>query len=177
MKLGLSGNLAKAFIQSKLTVLFIIAILALGVFSIYLTPSEEEPQINIPMADIYVQYPGANPKEVESRLAEPLEKMITNITGVENVYSTSMPGVVMLTVQFFVNEDFERSVVKLYNEILKNMDKMPAGVSLPLIKTRSIDDVPILSLSLWSKVYDDYQLRRIGIELSKEIRKLKMFQI
>ncbi len=173
MKLGLSGNLAKAFIQSKLTVLFIIAILALGVFSIYLTPSEEEPQINIPMADIYVQYPGANPKEVESRLAEPLEKMITNITGVENVYSTSMPGVVMLTVQFFVNEDFERSVVKLYNEILKNMDKMPAGVSLPLIKTRSIDDVPILSLSLWSKVYDDYQLRRIGIELSKEIKKIK----
>lgn len=173
MKLGLSGNLAKAFIQSKLTVLFIIAILALGVFSIYLTPSEEEPQINIPMADIYVQYPGANPKEVESRLAEPLEKMITNITGVENVYSTSMPGVVMLTVQFFVNEDFERSVVKLYNEILKNMDKMPAGVSMPLIKTRSIDDVPILSLSLWSKVYDDYQLRRIGIELSKEIKKIK----
>lgn len=173
MKLGLSGNLAKAFIQSKLTLLFIIAILAIGIFSIYLTPSEEEPQINIPMADIYVQYPGATPKEVEIRLAEPLEKMMTNITGVENVYSTSMPGVVMLTVQFFVNEDFERSIVKLYNEILKNMDKMPAGVSMPLIKTRSIDDVPILSLSIWSKVYDDYQLRRIATELSKEIKKIR----
>ncbi len=173
MKLGLSGNLAKAFIQSKLTALLIIAVIALGIFSVYLTPSEEEPQINVPMADIYVQYPGAGPKEVESRLAEPLEKMMTNITGVENVYSTSMPGVVMLTVQFYVNEDFERSVVKLYNEILKNMDKMPSGVSMPLVKTRSIDDVPILSMSLWSKVYDDYQLRRIGTELSKEINKVK----
>lgn len=173
MKLGVAGNLAKAFIQSKLTVLLIIAILVLGFYSIYLTPSEEEPQINVPMADIYVQYVGANPTEIESRVAEPLEKMMTNIPGVEYVYSTSMPGMVMVTVQFYVNEDFERSVVKLYNEIMKNMDKMPKGVSMPLVKTRSIDDVPILSFSLWSKEYDDYQLRRIASELSNEINKVK----
>ena len=173
MKLGVAGNLAKAFIQSKLTVLLIIATLVLGFYSIYLTPSEEEPQINVPMADIYVQYVGANPTEIESRVAEPLEKMMTNIPGVEYVYSTSMPGMVMVTVQFYVNEDFERSVVKLYNEIMKNMDKMPKGVSMPLVKTRSIDDVPILSFSLWSKEYDDYQLRRIASELSNEINKVK----
>ena len=173
MKLGVAGNLAKAFIQSKLTVLLIIAILVLGFYSIYLTPSEEEPQINVPIADIYVQYIGANPTEIESRVAEPLEKMMTNIPGVEYVYSTSMPGMVMVTVQFYVNEDFERSVVKLYNEIMKNMDKMPKGVSMPLVKTRSIDDVPILSFSLWSKEYDDYQLRRIASELSNEINKVK----
>lgn len=173
MKLGAAGNLAKAFIQSKLTVLLIIATLALGFYSIYLTPSEEEPQINVPMADIFVQYMGANPTEIESRVAEPLEKMMTNIPGVEYVYSTSMPGMVMLTVQFYVNEDFERSLVKLYNEIMKNMDKMPQGVSMPLVKTRAIDDVPILSFSLWSKEYDDYQLRRIASELSNEINKVK----
>ncbi len=173
MKLGFSGKFARAFITSKLTVLLIFAIMALGAFSIYLTPSEEEPQINVPMADIFVQYQGAGSKEVETRLAQPLEKMISNIPGVEHIYSSSMPGMLMLTVQFFVNEDFERSVVKLYNEIMKNMDKMPAGVSFPLIKTRSIDDVPILSFALWSNNYNDYQLRRIAAELSNEIKKIK----
>jgi multidrug efflux pump subunit AcrB len=145
MNLGLSGKLAKAFLQSKLTVLLIIGTLALGVFSIYMTPSEEEPQINVPMADIFVQYNGASPKEVESRISIPMEKMMSNIPGVEYVYTTSMPGMSMIIVRFYVNEDFERSVVKLYNEIMKNMDKMPAGISMPLVKTRSIDDVPILS--------------------------------
>ena len=115
---------------------------------------------------------GANPKEVESRLIEPMEKMISNIHGVEFVYSTSMPGMAMLIVQFYVGDDVERSIVKLYNEIVKNMDKMPPGVSMPLIKTRSIDDVPILSLSLWSKTYDDYDLRRMGSELSNELKKI-----
>lgn len=172
MKLGVSGKLAKAFLQSKLTVLLIIGTIALGIFSVYMTPSEEEPQINVPMADIFVQYNGANPKEIESRISIPMEKMMSNIPGVEYVYSTSMPGMAMLIVRFYVNEDFERSVVKLYNEIMKNMDKMPAGVSMPLVKTRSIDDVPILSFSLWSKTYSDYQLRRISAELSNEIKKI-----
>ncbi|HKI79448.1 MAG TPA: efflux RND transporter permease subunit [Ignavibacteriaceae bacterium] len=172
MKLGVSGKLAKAFLQSKLTVLLIFGTIALGIFSVYMTPSEEEPQINVPMADIFVQYNGASPKEIESRVSIPMEKMMSNIPGVEYVYSTSMPGMSMLIVRFYVNEDFERSVVKLYNEIMKNMDKMPAGVSMPLVKTRSIDDVPILSFSLWSKTYNDYQLRRISTELSNEIKKI-----
>ena len=172
MNLGLSGKLSKAFLQSKLTVLLVFSTIALGVFSVYMTPSEEEPQINVPMADIFIQYKGASPKEVESRISIPMEKMMSNIPGVEYVYSTSMPGMSMLIVRFYVNEDFERSVVKLYNEIMKNMDKMPAGVSMPLVKTRSIDDVPILSFSLWSKTYSDYQLRRISSELSNEIKKI-----
>ncbi|HKJ81579.1 MAG TPA: efflux RND transporter permease subunit [Ignavibacteriaceae bacterium] len=172
MNLGISGKLAKAFLQSKLTVLLIIGTLALGIFSVYMTPSEEEPQINVPMADIFVQYNGASPKEIESRISIPMEKMMSNIPGVEYVYTTSMPGMAMIIVRFYVNEDFERSVVKLYNEIMKNMDKMPKGVSMPLVKTRSIDDVPILSFSLWSKTYSDYQLRRISSELSNEIKKV-----
>lgn len=173
MNLGLSGKIAKAFITSKLSVLLILATLGLGIFSIYLTPSEEDPQINVPMADIYIRYQGASPKEIESRVAEPLEKMMSNIEGVENVYSTSMPGMEMVTVQFYVGEDIERSIVKLYNEIMKHMDKMPQNISMPLVKTRSIDDVPILSFTLWSNVYNDYQLRRISTELANELKKIR----
>ena len=172
MKVGIAGNIAQAFIKSKITLLLIIASLALGVYSIYLTPSEEEPQINVPMADIFIRYQGASPEEVETRITEPFERIISNIQGVEYVYSTSMPGMAMLIVRYYVGEDVERSIVKLYNEIQTNMDKMPQGVSMPLIKTKSIDDVPILSLTLWSKVYDDYDLRRVATELSSEIKKI-----
>lgn len=172
MKLGIAGKTAQAFIKSKLTVLLIIASLAIGAFSVYLTPSEEEPQIIVPMADIFVMYNGANPEEVESRIAQPLEKIISNIHGVEYVYSTSMPNMAMLIVRFYVGEDAEESIVKLYNEIMRNMDKMPEGISMPFIKTKSIDDVPIMSLTLWSKNYDDYDLRRVGNELANEVKKI-----
>ena len=102
MNLGIAGKTAQAFIKSKLSVLLIFASLGLGAFSIYLTPSEEEPQINVPIADIFVRYPGASPREIESRVVEPLEKMISNIQGIEYVYSTSMPGMAMLIAQFYV---------------------------------------------------------------------------
>ncbi len=172
MELGIAGKVAKAFIKSKLTFLLIIASLAIGAFSIYLTPSEEEPQIVVPMADIFVMYNGASPSEVESRIVEPMEKLISNIQGVEYVYSTSMPNMAMLIVRFYVGEDAEESIVKLYNEIMRNMDKMPKGMSMPFVKTKSIDDVPIVSLSLWSDKYDDYELRRISNELANEIKKI-----
>jgi len=146
-----------------------IAFLAIGIYSSYLTPREEEPQIDVPIADIFLSYPGAAPKEVESRIIQPLEKVVANIPGVEYVYSTSMPGQAMLIVQFYVGEDVERSLVKMYNELMKHMDEMPQGASLPLVKTRSIDDVPVLGLTLWSKNYDDYNLKRIAQELNNEI--------
>ncbi|MFA8344131.1 MAG: efflux RND transporter permease subunit [Rhodothermaceae bacterium] len=173
MKTGIAGNIAKAFITSKLSLLVIIASLIIGTFSVSLTPSEEEPQISVPMADIFVRYPGANPKEVENRVVKPLEKLISNIHGVEYVYSTSMPGMAMLIVRYYVGEDIERSIVKLYNEIQKNMDKMPQGVTMPLIKTKSIDDVPIMSLTFWSKQYDDYDIRRIVAEVNDEVKKVE----
>ena len=173
MKTGMAGNIAKAFITSKLSFLLIIASLIIGAFSISLTPSEEEPQISVPMADIFVRYAGANPEEVEHRVVQPLEKLISNIHGVEYVYSTSMPGMAMLIVRYYVGEDIERSIVKLYNEIQKNMDKMPQGVTMPLIKTKSIDDVPIMGLTFWSDQYDDYDIRRIVGEVNDEIKKVK----
>ncbi|MFB9843580.1 efflux RND transporter permease subunit [Mucilaginibacter ginsenosidivorans] len=172
MEKGFSGKIAGAFLQSKLTILLMIAFLLIGGYSTFLIPREEEPQIQVPMADIFIGYPGAEPKDVETKVAAPMEKMISNVKGVEYVYSTSMKGQAMIIVQFYVGEDVERSLVKLYSELMKNMDKMPQGVTLPLIKTRAIDDVPVLSLTLWSEKYSDYQLRQIGQELTNEIKKI-----
>ena len=172
MKNGFSGNIAKGFLQSKLTILLMIAFLLIGAYSTYLIPREEEPQIKVPMADIFIGYPGAAPKDVETKVAAPMEKIISNVKGVEYVYSTSMKGQAMLIVQFHVGEDVERSLVKLYSELMKNMDKMPQGVTLPLIKTRAIDDVPVLGITLWSEKYDDYQLKQMGQALTNEIKKI-----
>ncbi len=172
MENGFSGKIARAFLQSKLTILLMFAFLLIGTYSTYLIPREEEPQIQVPMADIFIGYPGAEPKDVETKVSAPMEKMISNVKGVEYVYSTSMKGQSMLIVQFYVGENVERSLVKLYSEIMKNMDKMPQGVTPPLIKTRAIDDVPVLGLTLWSETYDDYRLKQIGQELSNEIKKI-----
>ncbi|SNY95312.1 efflux RND transporter permease subunit [Flagellimonas pacifica] len=172
MKDGLAGRIAKSFIGSKLTILLMIVFMVIGVYSSFLIPREEEPQIDVPMADIFVGYPGASPVEVESRITKPLEKIISNIKGVEYVYSTSMKEQGMVIVQFYVGEDIERSLVRLYDEINKHMDQMPDGVTMPLVKTRAIDDVPMLALTLWSETYDDYQLNRISSELINEIEKV-----
>jgi len=172
MKEGFAGRLANVFIRSKLSVLLMIAFLLLGAFSITLIPREEDPQIEAPMADIMVAYPGANPTEVESRVSIPLEKVVSNVKGVEYVYSTSMNGMTMVSVQFFVGQDMERSLVKLYTEIMKHMDEMPQGVSMPLIKTRAIDDVPVLALTLWSNKYGDYSLRQLAEVMTTELKKV-----
>lgn len=172
MKQGLSGNIAKSFISSKLTILLMIAFLLIGGYSTMLIPKEEEPQIDVPIADIYVGFPGAEPKEVETKLTAPLEKIVSNVKGVEYVYSTSMQGQAMLIVQFYVGQDVERSMVKLYDELMKNMDKMPEGVTMPLIKTRAIDDVPVLALTLWSDRHNDYELKQLGEALTNEIKKI-----
>ena len=172
MQQGLAGNIAKLFINSKLTILLMVAFLIIGVYSSSIIPREEEPQIDVPIADIFIGYPGASPSEVESRISKPLEKLISNIKGIEYVYSTSMNEQAMLVVQFYVGEDIERSLVKLYNEIMKHMDRMPTGVTFPLVKSRAIDDVPMMGLTLWSESYDDFQLRRIAQEVDNEIKKI-----
>src|SRR5690554_5249435 len=174
MKDGIAGRIAKLFIDSKLTVLLMIVFMVIGVYSSFLIPREEEPQIDVPMADIFVGYPGASPVEVESRVTKPLEKLASNIPGVEYVYSTSTKEGAMVIVQFYVGEDIERSFVKLYNEMNKNMDKMPAGVTMPLVKTRAIDDVPMLGLTLWSEDYDDFQLKQLADVLTQEIDKVEL---
>ena len=171
--IGISGKIAKAFIKSKLTPLLVIAALLLGVFAVIVTPREEEPQIVVPMIDVFVSYPGASPKEVEERVTIPMEKLLWEIKGVEYVYSIVKPGSNMTIVRFYVGEKMEDSLVKLYNKLMSNYDIIPPGVSQPMVKPKSIDDVPILSLTLWSKQpqYTGYELRRIATGLSGELKK------
>ena len=173
MQQGISGRIAEVFINSKLSILLMVALMAIGMYSSTLIPREEEPQIIVPMADVMVGYPGANPTEVENRVVKPLEKIISNIKGVEHVHSMAMNGKAMIIVQFYVGEDTERSYVKLYDELMKNKNIFPKGVYEPLIKTRSIDDVPMLGLTLWSEKYSDFQLRQMTEELASEVKKIK----
>ena len=173
MQEGISGKIANFFINSKLTILLMVALMIIGVYSSFLIPREEEPQINVPMADIMVGYPGATPAEVESRVAKPLEKIISNIKGVEHVHTMAMNGQAMLIVQFYVGQDVERSYVKLYDELAKHENMFPQGVYKPMVKTRSIDDVPMLGITLWSDKQDDFQLRQIAEEVTTEIEKVK----
>jgi len=170
--LGPAGKIGQMFINSKLTPLLVIASLALGALAVALTSREEEPQIVVPVVDIFVGLPGASPSEVENRVTIPLEKRMWEIPGVEYVYSVSMAGVSMITVRFYVGDDEERSLVKLYQKLASGIDKMPRGATPPLVKSRTIDDVPVLALTLWSDRYDGYDLRRIGTELRRELGRI-----
>lgn len=171
--IGISGKIAKAFIRSKLTPLMVIAALLMGLFAVFVTPREEEPQIVVPMVDVFVSYPGATPKEVEERVTLPMEKLLWEIKGVEYVYSIVKPGQNLTIVRFYVGENMEDSLVKLYNKLMSNYDRIPPGVSQPMVKPKSIDDVPILALTLWSASpgYTGYELRRIALELCGELKK------
>ena len=173
MQQGISGKIANFFINSKLTILLMVALMVIGSYSSFLIPREEEPQINVPMADIMVGYPGATPEEVEARVIEPLERIISNIKGVEHIHAMAMNGRAMLVVQFIVGEDVERSYVKLYDELMKHEHEFPKTVFKPIVKTRSIDDVPMLGLTLWSEHYSDYDLRLMAEELAVEVKKIK----
>ena len=170
--LGIAGRLAHSFLNSKLTPLFIAASLALGIFSVVIIPREEEPQILVPMLDIATAMPGASPAEVEQRVTLPIEELVHQISGVEYVYSTSMPGQSLVIVRFLVGTQQEDALIKVYSKLYSNFDRMPPGVSQPLIKARSIDDVPILSLTLWGEHYNGYQLRAIADEVQHSIQQV-----
>jgi multidrug efflux pump subunit AcrB len=171
--LGISGSIAKAFIRSKLTPLIVIASVILGIFAIIVTPREEEPQIVVPMIDVFVTYPGASAQEVDERVTKPMSKLLWELKGVEYIYTMSKPGLSLAIVRFHVGEDTEKSIVDLYNKLMSNYDRIPPGVSQPLVKVKSIDDVPILSFTLWSSQYSGYELRRVALELCDELKKDK----
>lgn len=168
---GLAGSIAKAFLTSKLTPLIVITALLLGLFAIIVTPREEEPQIIVPMVDVFVSYPGASAEEVDERVIKPMEKLLWEIKGVEYVYSIAKPGMAVSIVRFYVGEDTEDSLVKLYSKLMSNYDRIPHGVSEPLVKAKSIDDVPILSLTLWSDQHYGQQLRAVAEEVADELKK------
>ncbi len=169
-RLGLSGRIAAYFSESKLTPLFVFASIMLGVFAVVTLPREEEPQIKVPMIDIFVQAPGMSPKEVEERVTTPMEKLLWEIPGVEYIYSTSSEGMAMAVVRYFVGTDEETAVIRTYSKLYMHLDKIPPGVSMPLVKPRGIDDVPILTLTFWGEGYDHFRLRRIAAEVEREIK-------
>jgi multidrug efflux pump subunit AcrB len=168
----LAGKLAHAFINSKLTPLILIASIAMGTAAVALLPREEEPQIIVPMIDIIVAMPGASAKEVETRVTKPMERLLWEIPGVEYIYSTSSPGMSMAIVRFYVGEDEEKSIVRLNQKMFANFDLIPPGASQPLIKPRSIDDVPFMALTLWSTEMDGYQIRRAAAELRNKLQEI-----
>jgi multidrug efflux pump subunit AcrB len=169
--IGTAGKIARFFIDSKLTPLVVIASILLGIAAVIALPREEEPQIIVPMIDIFVQMPGAAAKEVEQRITSPMEKLLWEIPGVEYVYTTSSPEVSMAVVRFYVGEDEEESIVRLQSKLMANFDRIPWAASPPLIKPRYIDDVPILALTFWGSDADHYILRRIAAEMETIIKR------
>ncbi len=167
---GIAGRIAGAFIDSKLTPLFIGASLLTGLFSIISLPREEEPQIIVPMIDVFVGMPGAGVAEVEERVTRPMEKLLWEIPGVEYIYSTSSAGASMAIVRFKVGEDEEKSIVKLNQKLFANFDIIPPGATQPLVKPRSIDDVPILALTFHSTRFNDMELRRVAAQVTDVVK-------
>jgi Cation/multidrug efflux pump len=171
---GFAGRLAHYFIDSKLTPVLILVSLALGLFAIVTTPKEEEPQIVVPMIDIMLSYPGASPEEVERRVVAPLEKKLWELKDIEYIYSYAGEGMAVVTARFYVGTDPVKALVDLNTKMMSAMDLAPPGVILPpLIKPMSIDDVPILTLTLWGKNYDWYELRRLAASIENEIKKIQ----
>jgi multidrug efflux pump subunit AcrB len=169
---GVAGRLAAAFIHSKLTPLVIVASLLLGVYAVLALPREEEPQIIVPMIDVFVEMPGAAPTEVEQRVTRPIEKILWEVPGVEYLYSTSSQGRAMVVVRFLVGQDEERALVRLNQKLSANPAVLPLGASAPLIKARSIDDVPVMTLTVWGPGYDDVQIRQMAGQLQETLKEL-----
>jgi multidrug efflux pump subunit AcrB len=166
-------RIVETFLKGNLSVLLIIMSLVAGAASLLITPREEDPQIIVPMADVMISMPGADAAEVERQVSTRLEKLLYQIPGVEHIYSTSMPGQAIVTVRFYVGQDLERSWVKLHNKVQANIDQVPPGVSGWVVKPVEIDDVPIVSLTLYSPAYSDYELRRMAEELEIRLQAVK----
>jgi multidrug efflux pump subunit AcrB len=163
------GRIAAAFVHSKLTPLFVVASLALGAVAVLALPREEEPQIIVPMVDVFAEMPGATPAEVEQRVTRPLEQLLREVPGVEYIYSTSSPGQSMVVVRFTVDEPQEPALVRLNQKLAAHADRIPPGVIGPIVQPRSIDDVPILTVVVWSARHGDDQLRALALQLREAI--------
>ena len=171
--LGIAGKLTKAFITSPLSIILFFAMLGAGVIGLISTPRQEDPQISVPMIDLFVEYPGASSDEVANIVVKPLERLMSHILGVKHVYSVSDRGQGIITVEFDVGQEMNASIIKVRDKMLANLDFMPPGARQPLIKPKEIDDVPIINLTLWSKSLDDGQLRSLGLELLQQLEKVK----
>ncbi|HEX4952160.1 MAG TPA: efflux RND transporter permease subunit, partial [Thermoanaerobaculia bacterium] len=167
--LGVAGKMARAFIDSKLTPLLVVAAMLLGAFAVLVTPREEEPQIRVPMIDVFAQLPGASAPEVERRLIEPLEKALFEIPGVEYVYSTSQPSGGLIIARFEVGTDPDRAALRVHAKLAERAGLLPAGAPPPIVAPRGIDDVPVVAWSLWSASEPPLVLRQVANEVAAEL--------
>ncbi len=167
---GIAGAMTRAFLLSPLTPLMLFGFLAMGLLGLVATPRQEDPQISVPMVDIFVSYPGASSEQVNNQVAIPLEQLMMEIKGVDHVYSASMRDQALVTVQFEVGEQMEPSLVKLYDKLESNKDRIPSGVYGPLVKPKGVDDVPIVTLTLWSESMDDATLRLVALDVMKHLK-------
>ncbi len=175
-KLGISGAIAEKFLRNELTPLLALVGILMGLFAVLVTPREEEPQIEVTFANVFIPYPGATAVEVEHLVSTPAEQVLSEIKGVEHVYSVSRPGMSVLTVQFEVGEDRTQSIVNLYNQIYSNEDWLPPGLGVgrAIVKPKGIDDVPIVSLTLWTQdtARAGYELQQVGHTIESELKRV-----
>jgi multidrug efflux pump subunit AcrB len=175
--LGISGKIAKTFLTSEITPLLALVGFLLGVFAVMITPREEEPQINVTFANVFIAFPGATAKEVENLVSSPAEQILSELEGLKHIYSISKPGMSILTVQFKVGEDRTQAIVRMYNALYSRQDWFPAelGVVQPIIKPKGIDDVPIVTLTLWSEneSHGGYELAQIAHALEVELKRVE----
>ncbi|MCW9013302.1 MAG: efflux RND transporter permease subunit [Gammaproteobacteria bacterium] len=175
-KLGFSGHIAQSFLQTEITLLLALLGLLLGLFAVLVTPREEEPQINVTFANVFIAYPGASAREVESLVSVPAEQVLSEIEGIKHVYSVSTPGLSVLTVEYQVGEDRTQAIVRLYNKIFSNEDWLPQGLGIgqPIIKPKGIDDVPIVALTLWTddEAGSGYDLLQVAHALEAELKRV-----
>ncbi len=175
-KLSFSGSIAQRFQSTQITPLLALVGLLLGVFAVLVTPREEEPQINVTFANVFIPFPGASAREVESLVASPAEQVLDEIDGIEHVFSTSMPGMAILTVQYLVGEDRTDAIVRLYSKIMSNQDWLPpgAGVGTPIVKPKGIDDVPIVTVTLWAEDPQTgaFELGQVAHAIESELKRV-----
>ena len=171
--LGIAGRTARTFITSPVTPMLLIAALLVGLMGLVFTPRQEDPQISVPMIDIFVQYPGASAEQVASLVTEPLERIMSEIPGVRHTYTATERGQAMVTVRFLVGEEMGESIVKVHDKLQSNLDKMPPNVQMPLVKPVAVDDVPVVTVTLWSDDVDDGSLRILALDLLQRLGSVK----
>ncbi|MCY7389266.1 MAG: efflux RND transporter permease subunit [Burkholderiales bacterium] len=173
-KLGLSGRTAAAFLNAQITPLLALTALLLGAFAVFVTPREEEPQINVTMANVFVQFPGASVRDVEQMVAIPAEQVLSQIAGTEHVASVSRPGMAIITVQFKVGVPRSEALVRLHDAVSANADWLPKGLGVlePLVKPKGIDDVPIVGLTLFSKTASAFDLERVAHSIETDLKRV-----
>ncbi|MBL3591317.1 MAG: efflux RND transporter permease subunit [gamma proteobacterium endosymbiont of Lamellibrachia anaximandri] len=172
LPLGMAGNVARTFIDSPLSPLLLLACLFIGILGLIFTPRQEDPEILVPMIDVFVSYPGASSDQVASLATDPLERMMSEIPGTKHIYSASERERAIVTVRFKVGEKLGPSIVKVHDKIQSNLDKMPPGVAMPLVKPKGIDDVPVVTVTLWSEEMRGVDLRALAFDLLQRLKEV-----